>query len=109
MSTTTLRLPDELKTRLSRLAESAGTSAHALMLEILAEAAQQREARAAFEAEAEQRLRRMARTGEYFDVEDVRPYILARARGEHPPRPKPRRMNSEEQAVFKASLKRRAP
>ena len=38
MSTTTLRLPDELRERIQRLAASQGKSAHALMVAMLGEA-----------------------------------------------------------------------
>ncbi|MEO8125201.1 MAG: ribbon-helix-helix protein, CopG family [Burkholderiales bacterium] len=107
MSTTTLRLPDQLKDRLSRLAEAEGTSAHALMVEMLSESAQAREARADFHAEAQRRLRRMARTGEYLELDDLRSYATALARGEQPISPKPRRMSKDDQAALKASLRRR--
>jgi predicted transcriptional regulator len=106
MSTTTLRLPDELKSELGRLAEAEGTSSHALMIEMLAEGARVRRARAEFHAEAQRRLRQMARTGQYLELDDLRSYALARARGEEPAPPTPRQMSKEEQAALKASLRR---
>jgi len=106
MSTTTLRLPDALKDDLARLAEAEGTTSHALMIELLAEGARARRERAEFHAEAQRRLRRMARTGEYLEADDVRAYVLARGRGEQPVRPTPRKMSKERQAALKASVRR---
>ncbi len=106
MSTTTLRLPDELKARLARLAEAEGTSSHALMVEMLAEAARQREARAAFEAEAQRRWKKMVRTGEYLELDDLRSYAKALARGERPAPPGVRRMSKQEHAALKAAARR---
>ena len=42
------------------------------------------ERRIGFEAEAAQRWAEYRRTGEYYAMEDVRSYVLARARGEDP-------------------------
>ena len=56
MSTTTIRLPDELKARVAVAAKHAGTTAHAFILEAIAEKAEQAERRADFDAVAEARL-----------------------------------------------------
>lgn len=106
MSTTTLRLPDDLKDQLAHLAEAEGTSPHALMVELLAEGARARRARAEFHAEAQRRLRHMAKTGEYLELDDLRSYALALARGENPAPPAPRQMSKERQAALKASVRR---
>lgn len=87
MSTTTLRLPDEVKARIDRLAAAQGVSAHSLMVETLAESTAAMERRLEFEAEAAQRWAQYRRTGEYVAMEDLRAYVLARARGEDPPKP----------------------
>jgi predicted transcriptional regulator len=87
MSTTTLRLPDEVKERIDRLAAAQGKSAHAVMLATLDEGTAAVERRMEFEAEAERRLAEYQRTGEYYTLEDLRTYIVARARGEAPPKP----------------------
>ncbi|MBP6465871.1 MAG: DUF1778 domain-containing protein, partial [Rubrivivax sp.] len=63
MSTTTIRLPDELRERIERVASARGSSAHAFMVEAVARAAEQEEQRLDFEAEAERRFKRMLRTG----------------------------------------------
>lgn len=106
MSTTTLRLPGGLKDDLARLAEAEGTTAHALMIELLADGARARKARAEFLAEAQRRLRRMARSGEYLEPDDLRAVVQARARREPPVAPRARRMPPEQQAALKASLRR---
>lgn len=87
MSTTTLRLPDEVKARIDRLAAAQGVSAHSLMVETLAETTAAMERRIEFEAEAAQRWAEYRRTGEHIAMDDLRAYVLARARGEDPPKP----------------------
>ena len=108
MSTTTLRLPDDLKAQLARQAEAAGTSPHALMLEMLTEQAQRRDARAEFEAETQRRWKTMVRTGEYLSLDDVRSFAQALARGEAPARPPARRMSASEHKALQARVKRGA-
>lgn len=87
MSTTTLRLPEEVKARIERLAAAQGKSAHAVMVATLDEATAAMERRLEFEAEAARRLDEYRRTGEYYTLEDMRSYALALARGEKPPKP----------------------
>lgn len=106
MSTTTIRLPDELKARIEKLATALGSSAHSFMVDAVARAAEQEERRLDFAAEAERRLRRMARTGEYLTLDDLRPYAMALARGEKPARPQARKMTAAELERFRASLRR---
>jgi predicted transcriptional regulator len=45
MGTTTIRLTDELRERIERLAAAPGSSAHAVMVEAVASAAEQEERR----------------------------------------------------------------
>lgn len=106
MSTTTIRLPDELKARVERLALASGSTVHGFMVEVIAEAADQRERRDAFHAEAERRFGRMQRTGEYHTHDDLRTYAMALARGEKPERPVPRVMTPEELDRFRARARR---
>jgi predicted transcriptional regulator len=87
MSTTTLRLPDEVKERIDRLAAAQGKSAHALMVDTLDETTAAMERRLEFEAEAARRLDEYRRTGEYYTLDDMRAHVLALARGERPPEP----------------------
>lgn len=106
MSTTTIRLPDELKARIEKLTAASGTSAHAFMVEAIAEVATRMERRQDFHAEAQRRWKKMLRTGEYLTHDDVRNHVLARARGESPEPPLPRKMTAEELARMRASARR---
>lgn len=102
MSTTTLRLPDELKTRIESLAAQAGDSAHAFMIKTLDEATDRMARQHEFHAEALRRLEHMDRTGEYLELEDLRRYALALAAGESPPRPTVRKQPVVPSRVSKA-------
>jgi predicted transcriptional regulator len=106
MSTTTIRLPDELKARIDTLAAQAGDSAHAFMIKTLDEATGRLELQREFHAEAQRRLDHMQETGEYLTLEDVRAYAQALVRKESPPRPTLRRMGPEELERFRASMQR---
>ncbi len=106
MSTTTIRLPDELKARVEKLAQARSSSSHALMLEAIAEVTDRLERQQDFEAEATRRLQDMQRTGEYLTLEDLRTYAKALARGEQPSKPSPRVMSVEELERFRASVRR---
>ena len=55
MSTTTIRLPPDLKERVARAAQRAGTTAHGFILEAIAEKTEQADLRAQFRETAEQR------------------------------------------------------
>lgn len=90
MSTTSLKLPDELKTRLRTVAEARHTSAHAFMLESLQNAVVAAEQQLAFLADAEAAYEQMCESGEGYDAADVHRYIHARARGESVERPQPK-------------------
>jgi predicted transcriptional regulator len=87
--TTTLKLPEELKARIAPLAEAAGKSPHAWMVEALEERVTKSEAYAAFLAEAMEADREMTETGEAYAADDVHAYVKAIIAGEKPERPKP--------------------
>lgn len=82
MSTTTIRIPDELKARLSRIAEQQGTSTHGLIIEAIAEKADALERRQAFHEEARERHEHYLATGESIPWEEMRDYLRRRVRGE---------------------------
>lgn len=106
MSTTTIRLPDELKARLEKLAAARGGSMHGFMVEALTQAAEQQERQMSFDAEVQRRWKSMLRTGEYLTLDDLRVYAKALARGEQPKRPSPRVMTAEELTRLRASARR---
>lgn len=87
MATTTIRLPDDLKARVAAAAKHAGTTAHAFMLEAIAEKAEQAERRADFDAVAEARFARIAATGQTVPWQEMRGYLEARIDGKAPARP----------------------
>lgn len=93
MNTTTLRLEDELKARITAAAERAGKTPHAFMLDAIADTVEQDELDAAFHEVADQRWSELLQTGLSVPWEDAKAWIEARARGEHPPRPTPRRFS----------------
>ena len=92
MSTTTIRIPDELKARLSRIAEQEGTSTHGLILEAIAEKADALERRQAFHEEARERHEHFLATGESIPWEEMRDYLRRRVRGEEVQPPVARRL-----------------
>jgi predicted transcriptional regulator len=102
MTTTTIRLPEALKTRIDKLAASAGKSPHAFMVDTLAESTEMAERQQAFEAEAERRWSKYQRTGEYISHEDMKAYVRALARGEKPARPKVRKHETQPRAAKRA-------
>jgi predicted transcriptional regulator len=85
--TTTIRLPEELKARLARLAELEGTTTHSLILDAIAEKTAALEQRQSFHAEAEARYARVLETGKAITWDDMEAYLDARVAGKRPPRP----------------------
>src|SRR3546814_17141881 len=78
MSTTTIRLPDELKARIAEAAKRAGTTSHNFILEAIAAKADLAERRADFDAVAEQRYARICDTGKTMPRRDMRDAMEAR-------------------------------
>ena len=90
MSTTTIRLEDDLKTRINAAAAQAGKTAHAFILEALARTVEQVEQDNAFQALAEERWARIRATGQTVDWGDAKAYLQARADGKRPRKPSAR-------------------
>ena len=86
-----LRVPEDVKKRVARLAEAQDTTAHAFMLEAIRDKVEGEEARAAFHEEARKRLARMKRSGKGIPAAEVFAYLDARGQGRNPRRPKPRK------------------
>ena len=87
MSTTTIRLPDDLKARIRQLAQARGMTAHALILEAIAEKADSSERRMDFYDVADARFSRIAESGEAIRWEDMRAYLKAQVQGQPAQRP----------------------
>ena len=92
MTTTTIRLPDDLKSRVAAAAKRMGTTPHGFILEAIAEKADLAERRASFDAEAEQRYDRIVASGETIPWETMRHYLEGKAAGKAPRRPAPRKL-----------------
>jgi hypothetical protein len=88
MSTTTLRLPQDLRDRISRLAEQSGTTAHSFMLEAIAERVASEELRRKFLGEGNDRLAGVLESGLGIEWGDMRDYLEQRAAGRDPEAPK---------------------
>ncbi|MEO8410687.1 MAG: CopG family transcriptional regulator [Propionivibrio sp.] len=82
MSTTTIRLPEDLKARVTVASKRAATTAHAYILEAIAEKAARDERCAEFEAEAEQRYAHIVASGETIPWQEMRRYLEARMAGQ---------------------------
>ena len=87
MSTTTIRLPDELKARVAKAAEQAGTTSHNFILEAIAEKTDLAAQRAAFRALADQRYAQFLESGKSIPWEDARIYLKDRLAGKTVKRP----------------------
>jgi predicted transcriptional regulator len=81
MSTTTIRIPEDLKARVAAAAERAGKTSHSFILEAIAEKAEQAERRADFHAEAEKRYARLVATGKTIPWEKMREYLEGKITG----------------------------
>jgi len=90
MSTTTIRLPQNLKERVARAAERAGTTAHSFILEAIAEKAEQEERQAEFRDTAEQRYAEIVASGKTVPWKEMRRYLERRLTSNKVARPKPR-------------------
>jgi predicted transcriptional regulator len=87
MSTTTIRLPEDLKARVAAAAERAGTTAHGFILEAIAEKADQAERRTDFHDVAEKRYADLVASGKTIAWEKMRSYLEDRTAGKKVARP----------------------
>lgn len=87
MSTTTIRIPEDLKARIAAAAERDGKTAHSFILEAIAEKAEQAERRAEFHAMANERYARLVASGKTIPWETMRGYLENRIAGKTSARP----------------------
>lgn len=92
MSTTTIRISDELKARVARVAERAGTTSHNFILEAIAEKAEAEERRGEFHALADERYEEILRTAKTVPWEEMREYFRALMAGRQAKRPIARKL-----------------
>ena len=88
MSTTSLKLDDDLKQRIAAVAQGHDTTAHAWMVETLRRATEQAEQEAEFKAVANKRWAKFKRDGKSISQSDMDTYLDALAAGESAAKPK---------------------
>ncbi|MBI3284394.1 MAG: CopG family transcriptional regulator [Burkholderiales bacterium] len=87
MSTTTIRLQDDLKLRVTAAAERAGTTPHNFILEAIAEKVDQEERRNDFHDLAEQRYANILASGKTIPWDQMRSYLEDKLAGKTVSRP----------------------
>jgi len=87
-----LRVPEEVKQRIAKLAKQQDMTPHGFMLEAIREKVEAEEARLAFLAQAQRRLARMKKTGAGIPAQEVFDYLQRRAAGRRAARPKARKL-----------------
>jgi len=92
MTTTTIRLTENLKARVAAAAKRSGTTTHGFILEAIAEKAEQEDLRSAFDADAEVRYANIVATGKTIPWQDMRGYLEERLAGKEVKRPFARKL-----------------
>lgn len=87
-STTSLKLPDALKTTIAQVAAFEGKTAHALMVDTLQDAMEDALVRQQFYTEGEASYQDSLRSNAVYGAADVKTYVMARIKGGKPRRPK---------------------
>ena len=87
MASTTIRIQDDLKARVAAAAAHAGTTAHAFMLDAIAQTVEQVEQDEAFHRLADERWANLLATGKTVAWGDAKAWLEARSRGEQRDRP----------------------
>ena len=87
MTTTTIRLPAELKMRVVAAAKRAGTTSHNFILEAIADKAERAEQRNDFLAVAEARYAGIVESGKTISWKAMQQHLLKHVAGKKPARP----------------------
>ena len=95
-STTSLKLPEDLKERMTEVAHKVAQTPHAYMVEAIAEKVGRDEKYQAFLKAGAESLAHIKATGIAYRFEDVKTYILKKAAGKKVRRPKPIRIPKSE-------------
>ena len=88
-TTTSLKLPGDLKKKVAGLAHGVAQTPHAYMVEAIAEKVARDEKRRAFLEAGEASLAHFKRTGIAYTHADVKRYLLGVVAGKKPRKPKP--------------------
>ena len=92
MPTTTIRIEEALKARISAAAERAGKSSHAFILDALSETLERVEMDDALHQIADQRWASLVSTGESIGWSEATAYLRSRAAGQKPRKPAARKL-----------------
>ena len=92
MSTTTIRIDDDLKVRVAAAAQRAGKTAHAFILDAISQTVEQVELDSAFNTLADQRWANIQASGKTVPWDDAKAYLAARASGESARKPAARKL-----------------
>jgi predicted transcriptional regulator len=92
MSTTTIRLPEELKKRVRLAAARSGATTHGFILQAIAEKTEQEAVRQDFTETANQRYASIVASGETIPWSEVRRYLEQSMEGKRPSRPAARKL-----------------
>ena len=87
MTTTTIRMEDDLKARVAAAAQRAGKTAHAFILDAIAQTVEQVELDEAFHRVADERWSTILATGKTVQWDDAKAWLEARSRGERARKP----------------------
>jgi predicted transcriptional regulator len=90
MTTTSLKLPEDLKKRATNAAHELGVSPHAFMVAAIEQAAKSTEQRVRFIADAKAAKEEMMQTGKGYDADDVHAFLKAKVAGKRSSKPKAR-------------------
>lgn len=93
MSTTTIRLSEELKSRVAAAAERAGTTEHDFILQSIVEKIDQETELDDFYDEADRRYAELLESGETISGDDMVEYLEKRLAGETPDIPAAKKFN----------------
>jgi predicted transcriptional regulator len=92
MSTTTIRIEDDLKARVAAAAQQAGKTAHAFILDAISQTVEQVELDNAFNTLADQRWANIQASGKTVPWDAARIYLAARANGQPARKPAARKL-----------------
>jgi predicted transcriptional regulator len=87
MSTTTIRIEDKLKARVTAAAERVGKTAHSFILDAIAQTVEQAELDQDFHKIADQRWAKIMATGKTIPWDDAKAYLEARTQGKRVRKP----------------------
>jgi len=92
MSTTTIRINDDLKARVAAAAERAGKTSHSFILDAIAQTVELAELTDSFHYEADERWSKILAKVKTIAWDEMRTYLAARATGNAPPKPRSRKL-----------------